>query len=559
MIEQVNVKVPEPKIPKNKAQYNKLLKIGKSLYKKQDYVNAIKYFNTSFDFNSSNPNVLVLLSDSLFQIGNRSAAMQMMMHALLKNPTDPNIANILGNAAMKMEFYDLAQKFHQKHIELKPDDVMGYNNYASALREDGKLDEAVTFLRDILPIFPTTDILWNTLAAIIAFRDGPRDAIVFYEECLKINPKNTQALNNIAPAYASIGDIKMAENAALEAIKLDPKLTDAHLFLSSLLLNTKRLEEGWKKYQYRPGPNDIKPTVKQNNIPYWRGEGLEGKKIIVYGEQGVGDEVLFSWLYKELIDISGQVTLSCEQRLVELFQASFPTAKVGATLSITNNDLDHTIFVTSDVDTSGYDYQCLAGDLPMHFWNDYNNIKQNKEPVLSPDELKVEHWRNELKTLPHKTSVGISWRSGVKQAKRLRNYARLTDWEPVLADKNINYINVQYGDCKEELAEFKEKTGITIHNFEDLDLKNDFTGTTALMKSLDLVMGPSSSPAMQSSFVGTETWYFTSGSPWWSFGDEVPIWRQNAKILAKNENDPWSKFMKEKASDFVEWVERKKK
>ena len=551
--------IPEPKTPKNKAQYNKLLKTGKALYKKQDFVNAIKYFNRSFDFNNKNPNVLVLLSDSLFQIGNKTAAMQMMMHALIKNPNDHNIANILGNAAMKMEFYDLAQKFHQKHIELKPDDVMGYNNYASALREDGKLDEAVTFLKDILPIFPTADILWNTLAAIIAFRDGPGEAIVFYEECLKINPKNTQALSNIAPAYASIGKLNVAEKAVREAIKLAPNLRDAHLFLSSLLLNAQKLDEGWKQYQHRPGPKDIKPTIKHNKIPYWRGENLKNKKILVFGEQGIGDEILFSWLYSQLIDIAGEVTISCEQRLVELFKTSFPTARVGATLSVIDKDIDNTIFITSDIETSDIDYQCLAGDLPMYFWKNYGEVKPNGSPILLPDEEKVDFWQGKLKELPHNISVGISWRSGIRQAKRLRNYARLNDWEPILKNRDINFINLQYGDCADELAEFNEKTGITIHNFKDLDLKDDFQGTTAMMKSLDLVLGPSSSPTMQSSFVGTETWYFTSGSPWWAFGDEIPIWRQNARILAKNENDPWPEFIKEKSTNFDKWIKKKTK
>ena len=98
-----------------------------------------------------------------------------------------------------------------------------------------------------MPIFPQSEELWNTLGSVVAFRDGPKEAIVFYEECLKINPQNDQALNNIAPSYYSIGEHKKAEESIRKSIKLSPKTKYQHMFLSSLLLQNKRLSEGWEE------------------------------------------------------------------------------------------------------------------------------------------------------------------------------------------------------------------------------------------------------------------------------------------------------------------------
>lgn len=549
---------PEPKTPKNRTQYNKLLKTAKHLHKKQDYINAIKYLNKSLDYDSSKPNILVLLAECLFQTGNKQAAMQMMSHALLKSPNDPIIANVLGNAALEMDFFDLAQKFHQKYIELKPDDPAGYNNYATALREDGKYEEAINLLKDVLPIFPKAEELWNTLGSVVSFRDGPKEAIVFYEECLKINPQNSQVLNNIAPAYYSIGEIEKSEEAIRKSIKLSPKTKYQHMFLSSLLLQDKRLKEGWEEYKWSHYSNNFNLTVKNNNIPYWKGESLKDKKIFVFGEQGIGDEVLFTWLYKNLIKDAKKVGISCQARLVSLFRNSFPEAQVDQYYFKINRKLDIEYMYFPDFDLSEYDYQITAGEVASHYWKEYQDINDLSHPILVPETEKITYWKKRIKELPNKISVGIAWRSGLMLAKRSRNYATLLEWAPLLKNKNINFINIQYGDCEDELKELEEKTGIVIHNFKDLDLKDDFMATTAMMCSLDLVMGPSSSPIHQASFAGTEAWYFVAGKPWWAFNEKIPAWNQNCKIISKNDNDLWSEFMEEKAKDFKNWVNKKK-
>lgn len=552
-------KIPEPKAPKTKAQYFKLIKTGKLLYKKGDFVNAIKYFNRSFDYNNSDPNVLILLAESLFRIDKKNAALEILTYALETNPTDPGIVLSLGNAAVGMNFFDLAQRFHKIHISLEPNNTAGYNNYATALREDGKYEEAINLLKDILPIFPQSEELWNTLGSVVAFRDGPKEAIVFYEECLKINPQNDQALNNIAPSYYSIGDHKKAEKSIRKSIKLSPKTKYQHMFLSSLLLQDKRLSEGWEEYKWSHFGNNFDLTIKSNNIPYWQGECLKGKKIFVFGEQGVGDEILFTWLYKNLIKDAQKVGIACQNRLVSLFRSSFPEAQVEQYYFNVNRKLDIEYLHFPDFDLSEFDYQITAGEVARHYWKNYEDIKASGEPILSPKKESIARWQKRIEDLPNNISVGIAWKSGVQLANRSRNYAELMDWAPLLKEKNVNFINVQYGECQEELDELLEKTGIKIHNFKDLDLKDDFEGTTAMMQNLDLVMGPASAPLMQSALSNVESWFFLSQRPFWTFGDEIPKWQPKARVFAKDENEQWSPFMQESAIIFKNWVTEKRK
>lgn len=543
--------------PKNKRQFNKLIKKGQNFYKKQEYNEALKYLTSAWKFDDSDTNLLIMIADSLFKKGNKSAALQLMGHTLERAPKDPNIASVLGNAALKMDMFDLSLRFHQKYIELRPNDVVGYNNYASALREDGKLDEAIEFLQDIIPLFAQEETIWNTLASIVSYRDGPEAAIIFYEECLKLNPENSQALNNVAPAYLSVNKPELAEETIKKAIKLSPNLLDPHLFLSNLYLISKRLSDGWNKYSMRSAPKHLKITAKHNKIPVWQGEELKGKKIIVFSEQGIGDEILFSCLYNEIIEQAKEATFSCEGRLVELFKASFPAAQVAQTRFIINYELDYSIMVCPDVDFSDYDYQCVAGDLMKYFWKKYEDIKPSSTAILKPPQEKIDRWKKEIEKLPHKLSVGIAWRSGLRLARRSRSYAQLTEWAHFFKDKEINLVNVQYGDCDEEIEELESKTGLKVHQIKGLDLKDDFSSTTAMMQSLDLVVGPSTSPVHQAAFSGTEVWYFSSGQPWWSFGDEIPVWRQNSRIILKNENDLWGDFLQEQSQEFDKWYQEK--
>lgn len=539
---------------KAKALYRKHYKKGVFYHKKHDHINAIKHFNKALEYNTDNPEHLALLADNLFKIGNKQAAIQLMMHALEANPNDPKNALVLGNAAYKMEMFDLSSKFHAHHIRLNPNDPVGYNNYATAMREEGRLDEAIELLQSIIPQFPESEELWNTLGSIVAFRDGKAKSIVFFEECLKLNPKNYQVLNNIAPAYYSIGEVEKAEKAVRDSIKVFPGKKDAPLFLSTILFEQKKLEEAWVEYQTRI-EDKIKNTLKFNGRPYWHGESLKGKNIFIICEQGVGDEILFSWHFNKVIEEADQVAIGCEKRLIPLFESSFPEAKIFETVTKQNIKYDTLFRTYPGLDLKEYDYQCLAADVTMQYWKSYNDIEDNVIPTLRPDQEKVDYWKKKLDELPHKVSIGVAWRSGITLANRSRNYTALPNWKPLLTHPNVNYINIQYGDCQEELDDFEKRTGVKIHNFEDLDLKDDFEGTTAMMKSLDLIIGPASSPLMQSQMAGVKTWFIVSGNHWWSFGDDIPKWAPNTRLLNKNDNDSWLDHMDMCSNELGKWLQ----
>ncbi|MCC3860796.1 tetratricopeptide repeat protein [Pseudemcibacter aquimaris] len=545
--------------PKNRAQYNKQVRMGFKLHKQGKNLEALQYFTSAWKYDDTDAKVSIAVADCLAKNGNKTASMNLLEHVLQKNPDNPNIASILGNTALSLNYFDLALKFHNLHMQLEPGEIVPYNNYATALREAGQLDEAIDFLKDVIPIFPDKDALWNTLGATVGFRDGPGHAIVFYEEALKIDPNNKQVLNNIGPAYYSVGEYKKAEEAGLKALKLDPNQADPKLFLFNFYVKQNQYDKAWDYYKGRKTRLHFNYSLRYHGKPYWNGQDLKDKKILIFAEQGIGDEIQFAWLYNQVIKDAKKVGLSCQDRLVNLFKYSFPNADVGSTVFLLNKKLDYNIYTCPDLEIEEYDYLFMAGDLMGQYWHNKEDIQINNKPTLKPNPEIVDKWQIEIEKLPHDISVGIAWRSGLQYAKRARNYASILDWVPFLKEKNINFVNVQYGDCKDELEELEKETGIKIHQIEGLDLKNDIEGTTAMMTSLDLVMGPASAPLMQSGMAGVESWIFSAGDPWWIFHEEYLPYQTNKRVLFKGINDPWPEFMEEQAPKFQKWLKDKRK
>ena len=106
-----------------------------------------------------------------------------------------------------------------------------------------------------------------------------------------------------------------------------------NLARSTMLLSAGRVTEGWDAYEARFDPNWIDVTHFYIDRPQWTPDSsLEGKHLLVMGEQGLGDEILFASIIPDLIEAvgaSGKVSLAVEHRLVPLFARSFPAAEVG--------------------------------------------------------------------------------------------------------------------------------------------------------------------------------------------------------------------------------------
>jgi len=551
-----NNDIPSPKTLK---QYNNLVAKATGHYDAGDSAAALRFFSKALDYKKYNPNILVLMARCLFKMGMKNNAIKLMEHALDQNAENPAICESLGSACLSLDLNELAIKFFTIYTRLNPTEPIGYNNLATALRENGQLDESIQLLQEIIPIYPENSYLWNTAGAAVAFRDGYAAAHSFYEESYRLDPSIAIVASNLCLSYANLEQYDKAYEFAKITVQLAPSAPSSYLALFQSSYTMGNFDDGFKALAWHNHPSDPGSVFMPYQIAKWQGQDLKGKTILIGAEQGIGDEILFSSLYADVIREAKHVIIGCDKRLVPLFQKSFKEATIRPYMH-GQHDAGYNVRLYDGITPDDIDYMCLYTELMRYRWRSLNDIPDVSEGYLFPPEDKIRYWKDKLSSFPEGLNVGICWRSGLKQAKREMFYADLLEWEQILKVKNVNFINVQYGETADEMREIYEKTGITIHNFEELNLKDDFEGTTALMKNLDLVIGPATTSVAEAAAVGVPCWWIHYNiKPWWCFGldNRSPLFPDYPMSIKPNYLS-WSEYMPLFAEkEFTPWVAEK--
>jgi hypothetical protein len=172
---------------------------------------------------------------------------------------------------------------------------------------------------------------------------------------------------------------------------------------------------------------------------------------------------------------------------------------------------------------SDFDYHLPIGSLPRLLMSSVD-VLRDAPPLLDPDPADVAKFADRLAEHRGKKLVGICWRSHKLSATRNKKYTALEDWRSILSIPGVAFINLQYGECEEEIQRIENELGIRILRWEDLDLMNDFSGGAALMKNLDLVISISSAVVPLAGAVSAPTLCMTY---------------QNWVLLGEKNNYPW--------------------
>jgi len=282
-----------------------------------------------------------------------------------------------------------------------------------------------------------------------------------------------------------------------------------------LLLSQGQYEEGWKYFEWRWLDESTGLRKPSYNQPTWTGEqDLVGKKILVYGEQGLGDIIQFSRYAKRLSDLGAAVILEVPKPLHKLLQTLSGNIQIAGSGDVVNF----------------FDYQCPLLSLPFAFKTSLTNLQDPGKYIFS-EGSKLSEWRDKLgpKTVPR---VGLVWRGNPLHKNDQHRSVELGDLEPYLPEtvhyfilqKEVSYVDQRILESHPKFIFFKD--GI-----------RDFTDTAALVELMDLVISIDTSVAHLSAAMCQKTWILIphfqtdwrwllsrSDSPWYS---SVRLFRQN--------------------------------
>lgn len=447
---------------------------------------------------------------------------------------------------------------------------------AKALSRQGRLDEAMLEGRRATHQHPNDPLAHEAVAFLLVEQDRIPESITAFEKALELAPDRWSPHVGLGNSLAVLGALGEAHGHLQRAVDLAPDQAAAHSDLgqtlfrmgayaealdayeqaralsapvsalvdwnrSLALLGSGQLHEGWEAYEAGFASGARTPN-RPLDLPRWEGEDLADQTILVWGEQGLGDEVRFASCFDDLIDRAGHVVIEASARLVPLFRRSFPEATVRAETYDRTNRRETASF-------EGVDLHSPAGSLPRHLRPTLASFPQ-EGAFLEPDPRQREQFRDRLAALPPGLRVGVCWRSMNLATKRLSHYTTLAEWEPVFAVPGTTFVNLQYGSValrEQELREAEGNFDVTIHRWDDLDYTRDLEAVAGLTAGLDLVIGPNTFATLLAGALGVPT--LVVGLPSiWQHGQDTEPWAPTTSHLVRQWDEPWGPVMERAAA-----------
>jgi len=444
----------------------------------------------------------------------------------------------MGVALQDQGKMDEAIEAYNKCISLKPDYAEAYINMGLALKDQGKLDEAIEAYNKCISLKPDYAQAYSYMGGALKDQGKLDEAIEAYNKCISLKPDYAQAYSYMGVALQDQGKLDETIEAYNKAIALKPDYAEAHKNLSFTLLNSGRLKEGLDENEWRWKTPKFLSQQRYFSQPLWDGkESLNGKRILLWSEQGIGDTINWSSCLSLVTSQAEHCILECQEKLVPLLERSFPNVEVKPE----NRSLDK--------ERDDFDFHLPMGSLYKHFLHE---ITQNPKPksYLVPDPVRVNFWRKRLNSLGKGPYIGICWKSSVVSAYRLQHYPPISEWSPILTIPDVTFINLQYKDFADDLAKVKDELGVLVHNFEDLDQYNNVDDVVALCTALDMAVTTKVTPMILSSGVGTPTKIANWRQSTWNNILTNPV-SSSVEMFERNTWEPWDNVFRLIAEDIV--------
>ena len=471
--------------------------------------------------------------------------------ALLPNQAD--VANDLGRLAFRMGMKVEAEKLFRHFLAAKPNHPEGANNLACAIRDQDRAEEAIEILRPAIEANPTAAMPWNTLGTIVTEQGELEAARTFFDEALRLQPGFPKAQYNRGNVRLSLGDPEGALadcDLALAGTAAQDERQMMRLSRATILMELGRTAEGWEDYEARLHPQFADCTQFQApGAPWTPATDLNGRSLLVFGEQGLGDEVMFANLIPEVIEAlgpQGRLTLAVEPRLIPLFQRSFPEARVGghATYAVGGRTVRVAPFLAED---EALDYWAPMGSLLRRFRPTVDSFPP-RAGFLTPAPDRVAHWRDALEQAPAGLKVGLLWKSGLMNGARRRYFSPFEAWAEVLAVPGVSFINLQYGDCAAELDLARREMGVDIWTPPGIDLKQDLDDIAALTCALDLVVGFPNATVNLAGACGASAWITSAPGAWPRLGSDHYPWYPQMRVFTASALGDWAPMLSQMAT-----------
>lgn len=294
--------------------------------------------------------------------------------------------------------------------------------------QQGRNGLAITLLEAALRDNANMDGAWNDLGCALKAEHYDEAAMHAWEKSIELGGRTAGTLNNLATLYADSGYPEKALPYIEEALKLDPENPHVHWNKALALLSQGEWIDGWREHEYRRKVSN-KNVGRRTYAQEWEREkdGL----LVVHGEQGLGDEIMFASCIPDLLAEHPNTIIECEKKLVSLFQRSFGVPCYAS---------------EEEIKAAGItvNYQIGMGTLPKLYRNKDSDFPWPPVKYLVPDPALVSQAAELLKDTKGPL-IGVSWMGGTKTTRVQHRSLSAVAMKDLVGDAGAP-VSLQYGE-----------------------------------------------------------------------------------------------------------------
>ena len=529
-----SIKIFEQILSKDKNHFYSLRALGRAYSKLDEYKHSLNYYIKALKLKSQDIPLMNELVEIHNKLGNYQRSKKILEFALEMRPDDHRTLNNLANVYGHLDNHELSIKTYEKAINLDPQNDNYITNLGVVVAKNKSYKKAIKIYENALRINPSNLATHVNLGVAYLNTGDPEEAIKEFKIAIELDDLNTEPYYGLAKASLDLQKNEDSIRNFRKALNINPSHARSLNGLAYPLIKTYKFAEGWKHYEYRwiiePAKSSKKPIV---NRAMWNGE--LNKRVILWREQGIGDDILFLSLVLEASKITNSMTVYTQERLLSLCRRGMPTVTFKP--------------IKAKIENEEFDYHLPMGSLPRLFRTSEKDFENTVCGYLKADEKRIKILREEL-GIRGKKIIGISWTSFKGSNMDNKNF-NLNLLSEVFKDLNVVLLNLQYGEVDKEIREFTNATGIEILQCKSVDNREDLDGLAALIEICDLVVSTSNVTIHLAGALGKEAWVLLPYAAhfWWMVDRDDSLWYPTVKCYRQKKFQDWGNIPLELGRD----------
>lgn len=489
--------------------------LGRLYHEQGDLTHAEQWYRHSLAVRPHYAEAYNNLGNLLREQGKIEPALASYRRAIALNPKSAAVQNNLANLLRDAGQFEAALTCYTRALQLQHDFFAAALGCAETLQQVGRRRASVRMLEQMVAALPQNVEVRRALAEALRQSGALVRAAEQARIALTMNPQDAESYFVLGNTLYDAALLEDAVECYEQVLALRPEHARAHLNLAIVLLKRGEYERGWPHYEWRWKVKNGEAHRRNFSQPLWHGEPLEGRCLLLHGEQGLGDSIQFLRFLPQVCALGGRIVLEVPRGLARLAK------KVeGLEACIVHGE-----------PLPSFDVQLPLMSLPLAL-----GLRADTIPAAVPYLSIPSQAREMAERYPWSAEglrVGLVWSGNPAQANDRWRSMPFTALAPLCAQTDLQLYSLQVGAARAQ----QDSARVTDLSPEIADMAD----TAALMERLDLVITVDTAVAHLAGALGKSVWVLLAHNADWRWGvdGERCPWYPTARLFRQKALGDW--------------------